>query len=204
MIGIVDYGAGNVGSILNMLNRLGQDSKIVSCPEDIVSASKLILPGVGHFKHGMDMLNLSNFKEALTESVLVNKIPILGICLGAQLMTKSSEEGNVKGLGWLDAEVKRFNVSLMDQKLPVPHMGWNKVIVNEENNLSKSINESSKYYFVHSYHMKANDPSQIMLSTHYGYEFTSAMCHENVYALQFHPEKSHVHGLKIFQDFIDL
>jgi glutamine amidotransferase len=204
MITIIDYGAGNLGSIANMLRKLGQKSIITSHPEDIIMAEKLILPGVGNFDYGMSKLQESVLIEILNKKVLEDKIPILGICLGAQLMTKKSEEGNMQGLGWFDAEVKKFSFPKEQTDLRIPHMGWNYVSVKKETPLSKDLPEESKYYFVHSYYLQANKVEDIFMTTNYGNDFVSALNYNNIYALQFHPEKSHKYGLKIFQNFLSI
>jgi glutamine amidotransferase len=204
MISIIDYGAGNLGSIANMLRKLGEPAIITSKPEDIKKAEKLILPGVGNFDYGMSKLQKSGLIEILNLKVLEEKIPILGICLGAQLMTKKSEEGNTPGLGWFDAEVKKFSFPKEQTDLRVPHMGWNYVCVKKETPLSKDLPAEPKYYFVHSYYLQANNPEDIFMTTNYGNDFVSALNHNNTFALQFHPEKSHKYGLKIFQNFLSI
>ena len=202
MISIVDYGAGNLGSIANMLRKLGYPAIITSNPEDIKKAEKLILPGVGNFDYGMSKLRESGLVEILNQKVLEDKIPILGICLGAQLMTKKSEEGKIPGLGWFDAEVKKFSFPKEQTNLRIPHMGWNYVRIKKETALSKDLPAESKYYFVHSYYLESNNPEDIFMTTNYGHDFVSALNHDKIYALQFHPEKSHKYGLKIFQNFL--
>lgn len=204
MISIIDYGAGNLGSIANMLRKLGQPAIITSNPEDIKIAEKLILPGVGNFDYGMSKLQASGLIQILNEKVLKDNIPILGICLGAQLMTNKSEEGKIPGLGWFDAEVKKFSFPKEKSGLRIPHMGWNYVSIKKETPLSINLPAESKYYFVHSYYLKSNNPEDIFMTTNYGNDFVSALNHDKIYALQFHPEKSHKYGLKIFQNFLSI
>ncbi|MEO9023064.1 MAG: imidazole glycerol phosphate synthase subunit HisH [Ginsengibacter sp.] len=204
MISIIDYGAGNLGSIANMLRKLGNPGIITSSADDIAKADKLILPGVGNFDYGMSKLQQSGLIEVLNDKVLNDKIPVLGICLGAQLMTKKSEEGKLPGLGWFDAEVKKFSFPADQINLRIPHMGWNYVTVQKQTLLTKDLPEESKYYFVHSYYIHANTPEDVMLTTNYYNDFASALNHDNIYALQFHPEKSHKYGLKIFQNFLSI
>lgn len=204
MICIIDYGAGNLGSISNMLRKLGKPNIITSDLNEIEKAEKLILPGVGHFDYGMQKLIDSKLIDILNFKVKEDKVPFLGICLGAQLMTKHSEEGKLPGLCWFDAEVKRFAFSPGNTSLRIPHMGWNYVDIKKETPLTKDLPQEPRYYFVHSYYIKANNPSDIMLTTKYGYDFVSALSYENIFAVQFHPEKSHKYGLKIFQNFLDL
>jgi len=201
MIHIIDYGAGNLGSILNMMKRIGTEAVLVSNPEDLLNATKIILPGVGNFDHGMKQLKKSGMVELLNEKVINEKIPILGICLGAQMMCKGSEEGNLSGLSWFDAEVEKFK---FDQTniLRIPHMGWNYVTQMKNSLLCNEMLEESKFYFVHSYHMVSNEERDILFKTNYGYDFVSGLQNENKYACQFHPEKSHKFGIQMFKNFV--
>ncbi len=200
MIYIIDYGLGNLGSIQNMIKRVGGESKIIDNPNQLTSPTKIILPGVGAFDTGMKKLNENNWISVLNNEVLVNKIPVLGICLGMQLMTNSSEEGNLKGLGWIDANVKKFIFDNNSYK--IPHMGWNRVKVAKDSYLFDST-ESNKFYFVHSYYVETNNPSDNLLYSNYGNEFVSAFQKENIIGLQFHPEKSHKFGINLFNKFIN-
>lgn len=204
MVNVVDYGCGNLGSISNMFRKLGHTANITSKAEDIKKATKLILPGVGNFDYGMSKLQESGLIEILNQKVLNENIPILGICLGAQLMTKSSEEGIKPGLGWFDAKVKKFRFCGNELPLRIPHMGWNHVTVNKQTPLILNLPEEPKFYFVHSYFIESNNHSDVMLSTVYGKQFVSGLNTDNIYAVQFHPEKSHKYGLKLFQNFIAL
>lgn len=201
MIHIIDYGVGNIGSIQNMLKRLGVQSSFVSNAKDLASATKIILPGVGHFDHGMGQLNNSGMLELLNEKVQQDNIPILGICLGAQMMCNGSEEGNLKGLGWFDAEVKKFSFD-KEKNFRIPHMGWNYVEQIKESLISENISEEKKFYFVHSYHMVSNNSDDILFKTNYGYDFVSGLQNKNKFACQFHPEKSHKFGIEIFKNFV--
>jgi glutamine amidotransferase len=203
MIAIIDYGAGNLGSISNMLRKLGQQGVVTSDIEVIRDAEKIILPGVGKFDYGMNKLNESGLVDILSVKAIQEKIPILGICLGAQLMTKSSEEGKLPGLGWFDAEVKKFNF-ILEEPLRIPHMGWNYVTVNKQNPLIPTLDEEQRFYFVHSYYINSSIPSDVMLTTVYGKEFVSGLANENIFAVQFHPEKSHKYGLNLFNNFLSL
>jgi glutamine amidotransferase len=203
MITIIDYGVGNLGSIRNMLKKLGQASEITSDVNKIKEADKLILPGVGSFDYGMSKLHEYGFIEVLNEKVMIEKVPILGICLGVQLMTKSSKEGQLRGLGWFDAETVPFEFSASDE-LIIPHMGWNSVTQAKESKLFQDMYEESKFYFVHSFHLKANLKSDELLISKYGYNFVSALEDENVVGVQFHPEKSHKYGLKLLKNFAEL
>lgn len=181
-----------------MLNYLGIKAKISSSVDDIKSADKLILPGVGHFKTGMENLLQANIIETLNEEVLVKQKNILGICLGMQLMTGHSEEGNCNGLGWIEATTRKFETR---GSLKVPHMGWNDVSYKKVSLLNDHISADPRYYFVHSYHVSCNNQSDVLATSTYGYEFTSAFQHENIYGVQFHPEKSHKFGMELLKNF---
>jgi imidazole glycerol-phosphate synthase subunit HisH len=202
MIAIVDYGVGNLGSIKNMLDRLGFESKISSHINDIKASEKLILPGVGHFDHGMKSLENSSLVEVLNEEVIQKCKPILGICLGAQLMARNSEEGNRNGLGWFDASVVKFHFN--DKSLKIPHMGWNYVEFNKYFKLISNDDSIRRYYFVHSYHFKSNDNNITMGISNYGYKFPAILSKDNIYAVQFHPEKSHKYGMELLKGFASL
>jgi len=203
MITIVDYGLGNLGSIKNMLKKIGADSVITSDPEVIAKADKLILPGVGSFDNGMKNLKELGLIDLLNKKVLEDKVPVLGICLGMQLITKKSEEGIEPGLGWLDAEAIRFRVDPGERKFSIPHMGWEYVHPQKESRLMKDMYEDPKYYFVHSYYIRCNDPQDTLLSTHYAHDYVSGFEKGNILGVQFHPEKSHKYGMKLFKNFVD-
>jgi glutamine amidotransferase len=203
MVVIIDYGVGNVGSIQNMLRKIGVEVIISKKPSDILSASKLILPGVGNFDYGMKNLESNSLVEILNEAVFQIKTPILGICLGAQLMTKSSQEGDKAGLGWFDAEVVKFKFK-KETNLKVPHMAWNHVNIIKDNLLTVDLLDESKFYFVHSYYINSLVEENIMFTTNYGIEFVSGLNNSNIYAVQFHPEKSHKYGLKLMHNFVNI
>jgi glutamine amidotransferase len=198
MLIIIDYKIGNLLSVQNMFKYLGINSRISNSIEDIRNADKLILPGVGHFKTGMENLNHSNVLETLSKEVLIKKKPILGICLGMQLMTKYSEEGDCNGLGWIDATTRKFQIS---DTLKVPHMGWNDVHYKKDSKLTEDFSADPRYYFVHSYHVQCNQEADVLGTTNYGYEFVAAFQHENIYGVQFHPEKSHKYGMELLRNF---
>ncbi|MFA6400843.1 MAG: imidazole glycerol phosphate synthase subunit HisH [Salinivirgaceae bacterium] len=200
---IVNYGMGNLQSVQRKLYRLKVDSFISSEAAEILTADKLILPGVGHFKKAMDNLRQLQLLDVLNEAVLVNKKPILGICLGMQLLANSSEEGGVNGLGWIDAEVVRFKVN-DTIKNKVPHMGWNQIIKTKESLLMKGIPDLSDLYFVHSYHLKLNEPEDLLNETEYEYRFASAVEKNNIFGVQYHPEKSHDVGELLLKNFVEL
>lgn len=202
MIHIVDYKTGNLGSIQNMLKRIGEKSVITSDPGVLNDAKKIILPGVGSFNKGVRSLKDLNLWSVLNEKVKMENVPILGICLGAQLMTKGSEEGEEEGLGWVDAYTYRFKIQ--DQvKYKVPHMGWREVKQLKESNLMSDMYDDTQFYFVHSYHMTFNTPSQVLLSANYSYDFHASFETENIMGVQFHPEKSHKYGMKLLQNFVE-
>ncbi|RPF74964.1 MAG: imidazole glycerol phosphate synthase subunit HisH [Rickettsiales bacterium TMED289] len=204
MISILNYGLGNVGSVSNMISKIGYQNKIVASPSDLNLATKIILPGVGSFDEGMSNLKEGGFIEPLNEMVLDKKIPILGICLGMQLMTKSSQEGESSGLGWIDAETKKFNIKI-DGDIKIPHMGWNTVAINKETSISLSIDPDSRYYFVHSYYVSCLNRKDSLLQTRVGERvFDSAFEKENIYGCQFHPEKSHRFGMSFLKEFISI
>jgi imidazole glycerol-phosphate synthase subunit HisH len=200
MIGIVDYGMGNLGSILNMLKRIGVESGLISTPEQVRAASRLILPGVGAFDAGMKNLNECGLVDALNEAVLgTRRVPILGICLGMQLMTRTSSEGALAGLGWIDADASRFEPG--DSALKVPHMAWSSVRRLRSAPLTDVLPPEPRFYFVHSYYIRCHDPGDALLATTYGIEFHSAFQRDNIWGVQFHPEKSHKFGMQLLGNF---
>ncbi len=199
MITIVDYKVGNLGSIQNMLKKIGAKSQITSDPVKLESAEKIILPGVGAFDSGVESLKKFNLWDVLNQKALVEKRPILGICLGAQLLCQGSEEGKQKGLGWIDAQVKKFNFE--DRSFKVPHIGWNYTDIQKESKLFKNMYEEPKFYFVHSYYMQVDDNSGLT-KTNYSFNFDSAVEKHNILGVQFHPEKSHKFGMKLLENFV--
>ena len=202
MITIVDYGLGNLVSINNMFKYIGINSEIKSDLDSIERAQKIVLPGVGRFDAAMHYINTKNgLRKILDYKALKEKIPILGICLGMQLMTKFSEEGKLKGLGWIDAEVKKFEVNAT---LKVPHMGWNAVTLQTSDIILKNLTNLERYYFVHSYYVKIKDKKNSLMKTNYGFDFDSGIFQENLYGFQFHPEKSHRYGMKILKNFSEI
>lgn len=200
MITIVDYGMGNLGSIKNMFKRINVESEIASEPEKIRQASKILLPGVGNFDAAMERIASSGLRPILDFKVKEEKTPVLGICLGMQLLTNSSEEGVLPGLGWIDAKTTKFRFP-EDQKLKVPHMGWNRVYEVNSSALTKDLPEEPRFYFVHSYYVQAAKQADVLMSTHYGHDFHSVIQHENIFGAQFHPEKSHRYGMKLLENF---
>ena len=202
MITVVDYKMGNLGSIFNMLKKIGIPATLASEPEAILQAEKLILPGVGAFDNGMKNLHESGLSDALAEKVLNRKTPILGLCLGMQLFTKGSEEGALEGLGWIGAHAVRFGFDGSHPGLKVPHMGWNNVVVRKEHHLFANPDERvPRFYFAHSYHVVAEDRSDVLAEADYGYMFVAALQRDNIIGVQFHPEKSHRHGIALLRNF---
>jgi imidazole glycerol-phosphate synthase subunit HisH len=203
MITIVDYGIGNLGSIYNMFKKIGIESRITGELEEIQKAEKLVLPGVGAFDHGMQNLAGRKLISVLNERVLGKKVPILGLCLGMQLFTCKSEEGILPGLGWIDAETVVFRKQNLGADYRIPHMGWNFVKIQRNNMLFDNIDESPRFYFVHSYHVVCHLPSDVIGITEYGYPFVSIFQHENIIGTQFHPEKSHKFGMRLLKQFAE-
>ncbi len=198
----MDYGIGNVGSVLNMLKHVGAAARTVSSTSEIEAADALLLPGVGHFGHAMDVLHKLGFVEPLKRRVLDDGVPILGICLGMQLLGRSSEEGDAEGLGFIDARFEKI-APLPDTDLKVPHMGWNVVSVKKPNPIMAN-DEEARFYFVHSYKAICSDEADIVATCDYAGEFCCAYGRDNIYGVQFHPEKSHRFGMALFRRFMGL
>lgn len=202
MITILNYGIGNIGSIANMLDYLNISFCIASDSRTVLRAKKLILPGVGSFDGAMSrIMDIQDLKETLDHKALYEKIPILGICLGMQILTTSSEEGKLEGFDWIKAKIKRFS---KDQGLKVPHMGWNDALLDKSNVLLKNLPEVQRYYFVHSYYVEVEDPYNSIMKTTYGHQFDSAINLQNIFGVQFHPEKSHKYGMNLLKNFANL
>lgn len=200
-ITIVDYGQGNLGSIRNMLHFLGQDSTITSDPAEVAVAGKLILPGVGAFDTGMRELERRGLQDVLVARVLEDRVPILGICLGAQLMTRGSEEGDRSGLGWFDADTVRFRFDGDGHPLPIPNIGWRDVRAAHDQTLMRGWDERAKFYFVHSFYMRSTEGRDVAFTSRYGEDFVAGMQRDNIYSAQFHPEKSHKFGMHLMRSF---
>lgn len=201
MITIVDYGMGNLGSIQNMFKRIGARSRICADPRDLEGADKILLPGVGAFDGAMERINTGGFREVLDRKANVERVPILGICLGMQLLTRSSEEGRLPGLGWIGAVTLRFPQT---QELKVPHMGWNAVNAPRPSALTSGLDRDARYYFVHSFFVKVDDEEDSVLKARYGVTFDAAIAHGNIFGAQFHPEKSHRFGMHFLSNFARL
>ncbi|WP_332653870.1 imidazole glycerol phosphate synthase subunit HisH [Brevundimonas sp.] len=201
MILIVDIGLCNVGSVRNMLRRIGVLAEIVDRPAELAQGDAVILPGVGHFSEGMRRMRETGFADAVREAALVKRKPVLGICLGMQMLGISSEEGEAEGLGLVPAHFKKFDLERMGERLPVPHMGWNTLTMRKSSPLLADMPPQSRFYFVHSYYAETDDPSIDICTTEYGLEFVSAYSRNNVMGVQFHPEKSHKFGMQLLRNF---
>ena len=205
MISIVNYGIGNLGSVKNMLKKIGASCQFVSTADEVALAQKLILPGVGAFDMCMESLKNSGMFDSLNHAVLNKKIPILGICVGYQMMTARSDEGKLQGLGWFDAETIKFKDD--SAKMKIPHMGWNYITPRQTHPLVNSYKTTAtpaRAYFVHSYYVKANQPQHVALETNYIQDFASGMIVDKMMGVQFHPEKSHRFGMQLFKSFAEL
>jgi glutamine amidotransferase len=206
-ISIINYGCGNIGSVVNMLKYIGVEAEVITEPRQVKKAKKIILPGVGKWDAGVQSLRDSGVLGVLEERVLNYEVPFLGICLGMQLLLNSSEEGSLPGLGWIGGTVRAFDFCHLDtgeNRLAVPHMGWNSVTAMQDSTLTESLDEKSKFYFVHSYYADIEDSKNVLVQTQYGHSFTSGIRKENIYGLQFHPEKSHKHGMNIMKSFTSI
>lgn len=204
MITIVNYGSGNIRAIANIYKRLNVAVSIASTPDELHSADKIILPGVGAFDQAIKCLNESGMKGILNELVIEKKKPVLGICVGMQILANSSEEGVLDGLGWIDGEVKKFDISNFTQKTHLPHMGWNDVLPVKTSKLFVNLENDALFYFLHSYYFSCSDENDVLAVTDYGGKFTSAVNSENVFGVQFHPEKSHQWGIQLLKNFGEL
>ena len=198
---IIDYGMGNLGSISNMLKYLGTKATVSNNYDTIRKADKLILPGVGHFDKAIENINKYSLLDVINEMAMIQKKPFLGICLGMQLMCNSSEEGKLKGLKFINANVKKFNFP-DNKELKIPHMGWNYILPQKNSNILNELDELSRFYFVHSYFVNCANKKDILNKTKYGNNFVSSFEHENLIGVQFHPEKSHRFGIRLFKNFL--
>jgi imidazole glycerol phosphate synthase, glutamine amidotransferase subunit len=203
VVTIIDYGMGNIGSLENMLSRLGSSVDICNSIAGLDKAQKLVLPGVGHFDNAVEQLQRLKLIDILNRKVKIDKIPILCICLGAQLIMGKSEEGIKPGLGWVEGEVIRFRFS-NNNNLRIPHMGWNTLKVKKREPLFKNMTDNPRFYFVHSYHLVCKHEDDGIATSEHGYEFVAAIQHENIFATQFHPEKSHKFGIQLMKNFLEI
>lgn len=204
MIAIIDYGLGNIKAFVNVFKNLNKDVIIARDSKDLNKVTKIILPGVGSFDHAMRLLLRSGMKELLDELVLEKKIPTMGICVGMQILAKTSEEGKMHGLGWIDGQVKKLKNTTVSDLVYLPHMGWNNINVLRNINLLDDLNPNSYFYFLHSYCFHCNNDSDIIATTTYGEEFSCVVNSKNIYGVQFHPEKSHASGIQLLKNFAEL
>jgi glutamine amidotransferase len=204
MITIINYGVGNIKAFVNIYKRLGIDVKIAQNATDLEGATKLILPGVGHFDYAMERFANSGMFETTNELVLVKKVPVVGICVGMQMLAKSSDEGHLPGLGWIDATVKKFDPTLLKQSTRLPHMGWNDVLPIKTNPLLRNLESQARFYFLHSYYFHCNQLEDSIAVADYGINFTCAVNHNQIYGVQFHPEKSHHFGIQLLKNFSEI
>lgn len=209
MIGIIDYGVGNISAFSNIYNRLNKPFVIVKTKNDLSNIKKLILPGVGSFDYTVKKFNQSGLRDSIDQLVLEEKIPILGICVGMQLMSESSEEGKLPGLGWVKGKVKSLVKGKQDSNDsrnndPLPHMGWNELKINSKHRLLNGLNENRRFYFLHSYYFECHDPKNEIASTSYGLSFSSVIQSQNIFGIQCHPEKSHHNGVQLLKNFGEL
>lgn len=204
MITIVDYGTGNLFSIQNMFKKIGADAVIESDPSAILRATKLVLPGIGAFDTCAQKLKESGLEDELNAKVILNKTPVLGICVGMQLMMAESEEGLLPGLGWIKGRTIKFKQDQLPEGYKIPHMGWTEVELNKPSRLLDHMYDEPRFYFAHSYYVVPEDESQVLLYARHGYRFTAALERDNIMAVQFHPEKSHKFGMMLLKNFVTL
>lgn len=204
MIGIVDYGVGNIQAFLNLFKRLGIDAMRVDTADAFCHASRLILPGVGHFDHAMQRLNSSGLRSKLEESVLVLKMPVMGICVGMQMLARGSDEGALAGLNWVPGRVRSFASESQSAGLPMPHMGWNELQPRSQSKLfSQGFEQVPQFYFLHSYFFDAEDKRDVAATAHYGLDFDAVVSRGHIHGVQCHPEKSHHWGEQLLKNFVE-
>lgn len=204
MITIIDYGSGNIRAIGNIYDKLNVGYKIAKTPEEVIGAEKIFLPGVGAFDETISKLDQTGFREILDIEVLQKKVPIIGICVGMQILAESSEEGKLSGLGYIKGKVRKMDASLLNQKPKLPHLGWNSIEIARPSALLKNLDSELGFYFLHSYYFECENQEDILTTTTYGQSFASAINHDNVYGIQFHPEKSHHNGINLLHNFATL
>lgn len=204
MITIIDYGSGNIKAIANIYEKLKVEFTIASIPEQVVGAKKIFLPGVGAFDETISKLDSTGFRKVLDKEVLENKVPIMGICVGMQILADSSEEGTCKGLGYIKGKVKKIDATAIHHKPKLPHLGWNSIEIVKNNELLQEIDPVFGFYFLHTYYFECEDQNNVLATTNYGATFASAVHRENVFGIQFHPEKSHHNGVTLLHNFANL
>lgn len=204
MITIIDYGSGNIKAIANIYEKLKVAYSIASVPEQVIGAKKIFLPGVGAFDETISKLDSTGFREVLDKEVLENNVPIMGICVGMQILADSSEEGSCKGLGYIKGKVKKIDANTILHKPKLPHLGWNSIEIVKNNVLLQEIDPQFGFYFLHTYYFDCEDQNNVLATTNYGATFASAVHRENIFGIQFHPEKSHHNGVKLLHNFAKL
>lgn len=204
MITIINYGLGNVQAFANLYKRLNIPAVIATGASDLDGATRLILPGVGAFDHAMELLDASGMRETVDDLVLNKNVPVLGVCVGMQILAGSSEEGKLSGLGWIDARVRRFDEKTLPQPPRLPHMGWNDVVPKGDARLFSGLEQDSRFYFLHSYYVDCASNENVLATSEYGIAFGCAVRSNNIYGVQFHPEKSHDYGVRLLKNFAEL
>lgn len=203
MIRIVDYGLGNILAFQNMYKRMNIEAGVARTAGDLEGATRIVLPGVGAFDEAMELLEKSGMRPRLTELVKDHRVPVIGVCVGMQILAQRSDEGSKPGLGWIDGEVKHFN-SLSGLQLPVPHMGWNDVRAGAGQKLFAGLESESRFYFLHSFYFRCLHAEDVAASSLYGSDFACALHRDNIYGVQFHPEKSHHYGARLLKNFAEI
>lgn len=204
MITIIDYGLGNVLAFVNVYTRLNIPVAVAKTAADLAGATRLILPGVGSFDHAMERLNQSGMRDALETLVVQQRMPVMGICVGMQMLAKASDEGRLPGLGWIDGQVRKFDLATMPAGSNLPHMGWNDVNPTADGGLFKGLEKDARFYFLHSYYFECAQEANVLAVTDYGPDFSCAVRRDNVYGVQFHPEKSHHFGSQLLRNFAEV
>jgi glutamine amidotransferase len=204
MITIIDYGLGNVLAFVNVYTRLNIPVAVAKTAADLAGATRLILPGVGSFDHAMEQLDQSGMRATLEQLVVQQRMPVMGICVGMQMLASSSDEGKLPGLGWIDGRVRKFDLAAMPRGTNLPHMGWNDVNPTVEGGLFKGLEKDARFYFLHSYYFECAQAANVLAQTDYGPDFSCAVRRDNVYGVQFHPEKSHHFGSQLLSNFAEV
>lgn len=204
MITIIDYGLGNVLAFVNVYTRLNIPVAVAKTAGELAGATRLILPGVGSFDHAMEQLDQSGMRDTLEQLVVRQGMPVMGICVGMQMLAKASDEGKLPGLGWIDGQVRKFDLAAMPRGTNLPHMGWNDVRPTAEGGLFKGLEQDARFYFLHSYYFECAQAGDVLARTDYGPDFSCAVRRDNVYGVQFHPEKSHHFGSQLLSNFAEV